>query len=281
MSRSPDEVARAIADHYVLPENPPAPFEGRTSSAGLSHREIVERIAADPGFRAERLAESELDPALPEYRNEAAELLATLAAAGLPVHRVEHLHQFRYQGKKLDYRGLVPALVEFLDRTDYLPLMGELVRTLSYAFAKKQARPVFLRLFKDLPALRTADGHEVTEQDRDDLRWAIGLGLAGFADPSVADEYLDLAADPKYGYARMELVGALPRLEDDRAAVVALGLLEDPSVAHRAIRALGKLKHTAARPEIQALLDGPPSTWDEHAVHNVKAEARKALKKLG
>jgi hypothetical protein len=67
----------------------------------------------------------------------------------------------------------------------------------------------------------------------------------------------------------------LPKLKDDRAAAVAMGLLDDPSVAQ------AKLNHTEAKPRIQALLDDPPSTWDDNDVYNVRSEARKALKKLG
>jgi len=279
--QSPDEIARAILEYYDLPADPAAPFEGWTGAAGLSHREVVDRIAGDPGFLAERIAELVHDPALPQYREEASGLLAALAEAGLPVLRVEHLHQLRLDGKMLDYKAQVPLLVEWLDRTDYFPLMSELVRALSFAFAKKQARPVFLERFRDLPELRGAAGHEVTESDREDLRWAIGLGLAGFAEPSVADEDLDLVADPKYGAARLELISALPKLKDDRAAAVATGLLDDPSVAHMAVRALAKLNHAEAKPRIQALLDDPPSTWDDNDVYNVRTEARKALKKLG
>jgi hypothetical protein len=128
---------------------------------------VVDRIAADPGFQAERIAELKNDPALPQYREEASGLLASLAEAGLPVLVVQHLYELRVNGEKLDYKAQVPLLVEWLDRTDYFPLMGELVRTLSFAFAKKQARPVFLKLFRDLPELRTAAGHEVTEYDRE------------------------------------------------------------------------------------------------------------------
>ncbi|MGW3959977.1 HEAT repeat domain-containing protein [Amycolatopsis sp. NPDC005003] len=281
MRPSPDEVAGAILDYYELPANPPAPFENFPGAAGLPHREVVDRIAADPGFQAERIAELKNDPALPQYRAEASGLLASLAEAGLPVLVVSHLDELRLDGEKLDYQAQVPLLVAWLDRTDYFPLMGELVRTLSYAFAKKQARPVFLKLFRDLPELRTAAGHEVTEYDRENLRWVIGLGLAKFADHAVAEEYLDLITDAKYGGARTALVSALPKLKDDRAAAVAMSLLDDPSVAHMAVRALGKLNHTEAKPRIRALLADLPSTWDDNEVYNVRTEARKVLKKLG
>jgi HEAT repeat protein len=60
-------------------------------------------------------------------------------------------------------------------------------------------------------------------------------------------------ADPKYGYARLALVKALPKLKDDRAAAVAMGLLDDPSVAHMAIRALAILGHTEARKALKKL----------------------------
>ena len=86
--------------------------------------------------------------------------------------------------------------------------------------------------------------------------------------------------EAKYGGARTALVSALPKLKDDRAVAVAMGLLDDPSVAHMAVRALAKLNHTEARPKIQATLDNPPSTWCENTVYDVKTEARRALKKL-
>ncbi|MEV4317770.1 hypothetical protein [Actinocrispum sp. NPDC049592] len=61
---------------------------------------------------------------------------------------------------------------------------------------------------------RVDHGHELRPRPQPEV---LGLGLAGFADPAVADEYLDLVADRNYGVARMQPVGALPKLKDDRA----------------------------------------------------------------
>jgi hypothetical protein len=102
---SQDEVAQAILEYYELPEDPPAPFEGFPGAAGLSHSEVVDRIASDPGFQAERIAELKNHPGLPQYREEASGLLASLAEAGLPVLMVGHLYELQVNGEKLDYKA--------------------------------------------------------------------------------------------------------------------------------------------------------------------------------
>jgi hypothetical protein len=45
---------------------------------------VVDRIAADPGFQAERLAELKNHPGLPQYREEASGLLAASRRPGCP-----------------------------------------------------------------------------------------------------------------------------------------------------------------------------------------------------
>lgn len=108
---SSDKVAEAIREYHILHEDPPAPFEGWTSSAGMSHKEIVERIANDPGRRAQEEAEFADDPGRARYEEEAGALLAFLAEQGFPVRDVSALHQLELNGKRLDYRAVVPTLV--------------------------------------------------------------------------------------------------------------------------------------------------------------------------
>jgi HEAT repeat protein len=100
----------------------------------------------------------------------------------------------------------------------------------------------------------------------------IGNGLGIFADPSLADELIELALDRSFGETRFQIVSALPKTKDERVPGVLLSLLDDPTVCAHAIGALGKMKFTAARPEIEARLTSSDK--------NVRDQAKKALKRI-
>lgn len=151
-------------------------------------------------------------------------------------------------------------------------LSEDIVRTLSVSFAKKLAALVFLRLFRDPPVLQDPLRPVTSEPAEEYLRWIIGNGLGIFADPSLAGELIELALDRRFGMARYQIVAALPKTKDERVPGVLQSLLDDPTVSAHAIAALGKMRFTAARPAIEALL----ASSDKH----VRDEAKKALKRI-
>ncbi|MFI0409465.1 HEAT repeat domain-containing protein [Actinomadura sp. 3N508] len=267
----------------------------RIDSAGLTHRQLVEKIVNDPGVQ--RLAERAVadNPRVVEaqrlYAEAARGVLADIAPLvpdlqeiGHRMVRVGDLYQVAVfsldaEGNELsrrpiDYRAAVPAMLEWLPKITYYPLADDIVRALSEGFAKKQARPVLLRLFRDPPPVGDPQFPEADAQRREDLRVTIGQGLAKFADPSVADEYIELATNRSYGRARCLIVDpGLAKTKDERVPGILLDLLDDPEVAADAVKALGKLRHVPARARISQALASP----DE----NVRDQAKKALERIG
>jgi HEAT repeat protein len=202
------------------------------------------------------------------YAESAHGVLADLAAAGFP--DLEKVGELRQRGVR--YEAAVPVLLEWLPKVSYLMLSEDIVRTLSVSFAKKLAAPVFLRLFRDPPVLQDPLRPETSEPAEEYLRWIIGNGLGIFADPSLAGELIELAMDRRFGKARYQTVAALPKTKDERVPGVLLSLLDDPTVCAHAIAALGRMRVTAARPAIEAML----ASSDK----NVRDEAKKALKRI-
>ncbi|WP_410599721.1 HEAT repeat domain-containing protein [Amycolatopsis sp. lyj-90] len=245
---------------------------------GRPHREVVEFIANDPAIRARVKAGLAAEPGHREaearYLAEAGDLLAELVKLLPPVRELTWVGQLRHlvvpadgqagKAKPLDYRAAVPLLLERLRQVRNYRLAHELVAVLSVAFAKKQARPVFLELFRDPP--------DVDADQRESVRRTLASGLADFTDQTVADEHIQLVGDPAYGSARQPLVATLAKTKDPRVPQVLVSLVDDPDVAEAAVVALGKLRPAAARPRLErALEDSNPA---------VQREAAKVLKKL-
>ncbi|WP_173132191.1 HEAT repeat domain-containing protein [Kibdelosporangium persicum] len=233
------------------------------SWTGLSHEEVVERVLNE-------FDEPGVPGAQRDYMRAAAGVLRDLAAIGLPVLAVQDLYQLRLNfgppigSKPIDYRAAVPVLLDWITKVDYPPLAHDILHAVSPGFAKKQARPVLLRLFTRPPA-----GSPFT---LDNLRASLGISLGDFADPSVADEYIALALDRGHGEARSGIVQKLPKTKDERVPEVLLSLMDDSAVAPFAIQALGRIKYAPAKPHLERALDS--EDW------NVRTQAKKALKRL-
>jgi HEAT repeat protein len=105
------------------------------------------------------------------------------------------------------------------------------------------------------------------------LKWAIGNALSVVADEAVFDDVAELVRDQRHGKAREMLAVALGNMSTPAAVAVLTELLQDDEVAGHAIIGLGNLRATAARGAIEGFLRHPKS-W-------IRAEARKALKKIG
>lgn len=192
-------------------------------------------------------------------RNNAAAwpVLRDVRARGLAVESVADLFN-----KKLEYRAVVPVLIDWLPRIDNRDVKEDIVRALSVKWAK------------GTPAAKAL----VAEFERADdpgnlgLRWAIGNALEVLASDELAEDLMRLARERRYGRAREMVVLALGKLKDPRAADVLLYLLEDDEVVGHAVSALGKLRVAKARSRIEPLVEHPKA-W-------IRQEARKALLRI-
>jgi hypothetical protein len=201
------------------------------------------------------------------YAESAAGLLGALAEVGFPVESVSELRQ---QGA---YKAAVPVLVEWLPRISYLPLVEDVIRTLSVPFARKLALPLFLDLFRVPPSVEDPMRPATSESAEEHIRWVIGNGLGIFANPACADELMAIAECREYGHTRSRVVLSLPKTKHHRVPALLLELLDDPTVASSAIEALGKMKYGEARERLTSLIDDPDA--------NVRSQVKRALKRLG
>lgn len=122
---------------------------GETPARRLTHKQAVEIALNDPAVRR-AVAATESPLAIRRrqlYHENARGVFKDLAAAGFPdLQSVGDLRRGH-----ADYAGAVPVLLEWIPKVSYLMLSEDIVRTLSVAFAKRLAAPVFLRLFREPP----------------------------------------------------------------------------------------------------------------------------------
>lgn len=233
----------------------------------LSHKQAVELALSDP--MAKSASETPLVARRRSlYEENAQGVLADLAAVGFS--GIEEVGDLRR--RRVNYRAAVPVLVSWLPRAGYLLLSEDIVRTLSVSFAKKQALPEFLRLFRRPPSVYDPMRPVTSEPPEEALRWVIGNGLGIFADPAIADQLIELALERRFGKARTQIVLYLPKTKDDRVGGVLLNLLDDPTVSAFAVQAIGKMRLAEAREEIASLL--------QHSDKNIRDQAKKALKRI-
>ncbi len=190
------------------------------------------------------------------YGEEAARLMADLAAAGYPVDTPARL-----TGK---YVEAVPVLVDWLDRAQAVNIRQAVVRALSVPFARKLARDPLLAEFE-----------RVTDDDDPDglgLRWIVGSALEVLYTDSAYDAYVRLIEQPRFGPARQMLVHALRRSKRPEAVPLLLSLLNDPDVNGQATLALARIADPAAADGLRSMLDDR-TPW-------VRNEAQKGLAKI-
>lgn len=265
-----------------------------SSSEGMSHKQIVERVLNDPEIHARVEADLQKKPEHVEgqrlYAEAAAGLLEDLEGLvpdldelGVTLTHISDLWSRavfvrdsegnEISRRKIDYRAAIPVLLEWLPKVRYFPLADSIVRALMADYAKREARPVLFRLFRDVPPVGDPRDPDRDPRKREILRTTIGTALGKFSDPSVADEAIELALDRSYGEARTRLVNpGLAKTKDPRVPDVLLSLLDDPTVAPQAIKGLARVRHTPAIPDLESALDSPDK--------NVRDQARQALKKL-
>lgn len=217
--------------------------------------ELLEKLANDPEYQA-RIAErdrvfAEREAAL---AREEQPLLADLRSVGLNLESVWDLVNTSDR-----YPNAVPVLLAHLDRPYSERTREGIVRALTVREARGIAGQRLIAAFR---------------QERDpDLRWVIGLALAGVATADDLDGLTPILADKSYGHSRSMLLHALARLCGLAAVPSLIDFLADPDMAPEAIITLGKLKAKDAREHIEPFL--------EHEESWVRGEARKALKKIG
>ncbi|TLY64525.1 MAG: HEAT repeat domain-containing protein [Gammaproteobacteria bacterium] len=138
-------------------------------------------------------------------------MLKELGARGFRVNTIGELRQ-----SNAEYRAAVPILLHWLSRISDPQVKEDIVRTLSVPWAKPAAAPALIEEF------RKAESGEI--------RWAIANGLAVIADDAVFEELAELVYDKGYGKAREMLALALGNMQDSRAVIVLMDLLNDEQV---------------------------------------------------
>ena len=227
----------------------------RSKSPPKSAAELMAELQRDPEYVARmRQRDQQQRANIENYSRIAGPVLKELGARGYRVNTIGELIQ-----GKTEYRSAVPILLHWLPRISDPQVKEDIVRTLSVPWAKPTAAPTLIEEF------RKADNVE--------LRWAIANGLAVVADDSVFEDLVRLVQDKGLGKTREMLALALGNMQNPRAVVVLMDLLEDEQVVGHAVMALGKLKAPAARARLKELT-GHPADW-------VRKEATKALASVG
>ena len=216
--------------------------------------ELMAELQEDPAYIA-RMQQRELQERenVEAYVKAAKPILADLGVIGFRVNSIGELRQ-----SGANYRAAIPTLLQWLPKVSYPPLKEDIVRTLSVPWARPAAAPALIEEFK------RADDPAGTG-----IRWTIANALEVVADEVVFEEIVQLVQNTRYGRAREMLAMALANMENPRAVIVLIDLLGDEEVVGYAVVALGKLRASAALPDIEALTKHPKE-W-------VRQEAKKAL----
>jgi hypothetical protein len=193
--------------------------------------ELLDRLEKDPAYiaRQERWKLEEEENRR-KYAESAKPILAELAKYGFHVDSIGRLRH-----PLVDYRSIIPVLMEWLPKVIYFPLKEDIIRTLSVPWAKPIAAKFMIEEFKKDEYLPYSGVH-----------WAIGNALSIVADDSVAEELCELAQNKVYGQAREMVTVALGNMKKSKELVVPVlhSLLEDPEVCGHALMAFRKLKVT-------------------------------------
>jgi HEAT repeat protein len=164
-----------------------------------------------------------------------APLLKDLTARGVRVDSIVEVRRDR-----ATFRSVLPVLLDWFRRTDNLELKGELAGVLATPWAKPSAAGALIEGFRSV--------------DDDSVRWSIGRALSDVAIDAELGAIIELVEDRSYGRSREMLALALGKLKDARAVDVLIGLLDDADVVGHAVIALGKLRASRARGQVEALL---------------------------
>jgi hypothetical protein len=201
-----------------------------------------------------------------------APLLADCAAAGVPVDSV---WDFTKAGS--DYSALLPVFLK------WLPLMRDahakqgIVRALTRRWARPAAAEPLIKEFRRVDA--DSGGYVGLGGRWGSLKWAIGNALDVVADDSVFEELVDIARERRHGRTREMVVLALGNMRNPTAVDVLLDLLNDEDVAGHAVGALGKLKASKAKPDLERFLHHEKD-WIRQAAQRALAKIERAEQKM-
>jgi HEAT repeat protein len=152
-------------------------------------------------------------------------------------YRVRSISELRDSG--LDYRDAVEVLLESLASVSTDGAKEQLVRALSFRWAKPQATAPLLAAFAGVSADQDPSGLG--------LRWTIGNAIYSIDDRKAEVETIRLALDPRYGRSREMIVLELGRVGSAAAIDALLLLALDPDVSGHAVSALSRLHVERAR----------------------------------
>lgn len=225
--------------------------------------ELTEELEADPEWVARRdQKERERQRIVEKNLRDAAPIIEDLARGGFHVKWVADLYN-----RRMNYEAAIPILLDWFPRIDNPDVKEDVARALTVSWARPQAAPLML---SELRELRDSETHR-------SLRFAIANALTQVGDDSVFDDLVELVRDARYGWEeRGVLAHALANTRERReqAIKVLRELLssDEEAIAINAMIALGELRATEARAEIEPFL--------EHEEGWVRQEAKEALRKL-
>ena len=183
-----------------------------------------------------------------------------LEKAGVKVNSVYDL-----ANSKTDYKVAIPVLLKWLSEARTAPVLEGIVRALTLKSAGEEVGRALINQFEKT---------EVTNDQQQNIKWAIGNAIAEVATPAVIEELYRLALEKKHGKSRQMIVMALGKKGKKRRQEtihILVELLRDPDVQGHALVALGYLKPK----EVQSSID--PFVKHENAW--IRQEARRALAK--
>jgi HEAT repeats len=166
------------------------------------------------------------------FGNDAGALAADLQRAGIDASGFgafasRSLPDAGIDPPRFDYERAMPVLIKWLPLVETSELKEVIVRGMTgESSAMGEGAKVLLDEFRRAPT------------DEASLKWAIGNAISTLADPSLADDLIELLQDPRHGTGRQMLCEALRRTKDPRAPDVLIGLISDADVGGHAIAAL-------------------------------------------
>jgi hypothetical protein len=181
-----------------------------------------------------------------------------LAKVGVKVNSIYDLVNSR-----APYPEAIPVLLSELEFAKNDKIIEGIARALTVKEARGVATKTLIKLFKD---------YKPSNQSEDLTKWAIGNAISYVADETDFEDIVKLSKDKQHGSARQMLPGAFARIKGSGAINLLIESLSDEDLADQAIRALGKLRASKAKPEIAKFLDHPQK-W-------VRDEAKRALVRI-
>ena len=165
----------------------------------------------------------------------------------------------------IDYKEAIPVLLDWLPRVKTPGVKDNIVRALTTKWAKPDAAPLLIEVFKDQNPEYTLG-----------MKFAVCNALYYTSDESHFDEIVEIALDPKYGLGRAKLASVIRKMKNPDAKKVLVQLLDDEEllVAGQALKELRKKPTFAlgAEEKIEKFLNHTES-W-------ARKEARLALDKI-